>query len=87
MFETDQQAFGLGSVAQSVLSREQAGSMLSINLAWGWTVSMAIWAAGGISGKLKLRPTELRIYSSIILLACLRYTCMILAASLVLNDF
>src|SRR3982751_183230 len=42
--------FGLGVVAQVVLSKEQNGNYLSINLAWGLAVTMAIYVAGGVSG-------------------------------------
>jgi MIP family channel proteins len=42
--------FGLGVVAQVVLSRETAGTYLSINLAWGLAVTMACYVAGGVSG-------------------------------------
>jgi MIP family channel proteins len=41
---------GAGVVAQVVLSGGTAGSYLSINLAWGFAVTMAIYVAGGISG-------------------------------------
>jgi MIP family channel proteins len=42
--------FGCGVVAQVVLSRQTAGEYLSINLAWGLGVTMAIYVTGGISG-------------------------------------
>ena len=42
--------FGAGVVAQVVLSRQAAGSYLSINLAWGLGVTMACYVAGGVSG-------------------------------------
>lgn len=42
--------FGAGVVAQVVLSKQQNGSYLSINLAWGLGVTMAIYVAGGVSG-------------------------------------
>lgn len=42
--------FGLGVVAQVVLSRESAGSYLAINLAWGMAVMMGCYVAGGVSG-------------------------------------
>ena len=42
--------FGAGVVAQFVLSREAAGSYLSINLAWGLGVVMGCYVAGGVSG-------------------------------------
>jgi MIP family channel proteins len=43
-------AFGLGVVAQVVLSGQTAGTFLSINLAWGVAVAMACYVAGGVSG-------------------------------------
>ncbi|HVF90501.1 MAG TPA: MIP family channel protein [Blastocatellia bacterium] len=43
-------AFGTGVVAQVVLSGEKNGGYLSINLAWGLAVTMAIYVAGGVSG-------------------------------------
>lgn len=43
-------AFGLGVVAQTVLSRQTAGSMLSINLAWGIGVAMGCYVAAGVTG-------------------------------------
>jgi MIP family channel proteins len=42
--------FGAGVVAQVVLSKQQNGSYLSINLAWGLAVTMGIYVAGGVSG-------------------------------------
>jgi MIP family channel proteins len=42
--------FGVGVVAQFVLSQQTAGSFLSINLAWGLAVTMACYVAGGVSG-------------------------------------
>ena len=42
--------FGVGVVAQVVLSRQTAGTMLSINLAWGLAVTMCCYVAGGVSG-------------------------------------
>jgi MIP family channel proteins len=42
--------FGLGVVAQVVLSGGSAGSILSIHIAWGVAVTMGIYVAGGISG-------------------------------------
>ncbi len=42
--------FGVGVVAQVVLSRGQNGSYLSINLAWGLAVAMGIYVAGGVTG-------------------------------------
>ncbi len=43
-------AFGAGVVAQVVLSNNQNGTYLSINLAWGFAVTMGIYVAGGVSG-------------------------------------
>jgi len=43
-------AFGVGVVAQVVLSQNQNGNYLSINLAWGIAVTLAIYVAGGVSG-------------------------------------
>ena len=43
-------AFGAGVVAQVVLSNKQNGEYLSINLAWGFGVTMGIYVAGGVSG-------------------------------------
>ena len=43
-------AFGVGVVAQVVLSQQEAGSYLSINLAWGLGVTMGCYVAGGVSG-------------------------------------
>ena len=42
--------FGLGVVAQTVLSRQTAGSMLSINLAWGIGVMMGCYVCAGVTG-------------------------------------
>ncbi|NXS58244.1 AQP7 protein, partial [Brachypteracias leptosomus] len=42
--------FGLSSVAQVVLGKEDFGQHLSINLAFGIGVTLGIHAAGGISG-------------------------------------
>ena len=43
-------AFGVGVVAQVVLSGGAAGQYLSINIAWGLAVTMACYVAGGVSG-------------------------------------
>lgn len=43
-------AFGMGVVAQFVLSRGGAGSPLGIHLAWGIAVTMGCYVAGGVSG-------------------------------------
>lgn len=42
--------FGVGVVAQVVLSGREAGQYLSINLAWGLAVTMGVYVAGGVSG-------------------------------------
>jgi MIP family channel proteins len=42
--------FGVGVVAQVVLSRQAAGGYLSINLAWGIGVAMGCYVAGGVTG-------------------------------------
>jgi MIP family channel proteins len=43
-------AFGSGVVAQVILSHQQNGSYLSINVAWGLGVTMGIYIAGGVTG-------------------------------------
>jgi MIP family channel proteins len=42
--------FGVGVVAQVVLSGEANGSYLSINLCWGLAVVMGVYVAAGVSG-------------------------------------
>jgi MIP family channel proteins len=42
--------FGVGVVAQVVLSRNTAGTFLSINLAWGLAVTMGCYMSAGVSG-------------------------------------
>ena len=42
--------FGVGVVAQVVLSRGTAGSTLSINIAWGLAVTMGCYVAAGVTG-------------------------------------
>src|SRR5262245_65788465 len=42
--------FGVGVVAQVVLSRQTAGSYLSINLAWGLAVTMGCYVSAGVTG-------------------------------------
>ena len=42
--------FGIGVVAQVVLSGRTAGDYLSINIAWGLAVTMGVYVAGGVSG-------------------------------------
>ena len=43
-------AFGVGVVAQTVLSKNANGSFLAINIGWGLAVMLGIYAAGGVSG-------------------------------------
>jgi MIP family channel proteins len=42
--------FGVGVVAQVLLSRNAAGSYLSINIAWGLAVTMGCYVAAGVTG-------------------------------------
>jgi MIP family channel proteins len=42
--------FGVGVVAQTVLSKGGAGSPLSINVAWGLAVTMGCYVAAGVTG-------------------------------------
>jgi MIP family channel proteins len=42
--------FGVGVVAQVVLSRQTAGTYLSINIAWGLAVTMGCYVAAGVTG-------------------------------------
>ncbi len=42
--------FGVGVVAQTVLSRSTAGSPLGINIAWGLAVTMGCYVSAGVSG-------------------------------------
>jgi MIP family channel proteins len=42
--------FGVGVVAQVVLSRQTAGSYLSINIGWGLAVTMGCYVAAGVTG-------------------------------------
>src|SRR5262245_35052797 len=42
--------FGVGVVAQTVLSKGTAGTPLSINLAWGLAVTMGCYVSAGVSG-------------------------------------
>lgn len=43
-------AFGLGVVAQTVLSGKSAGSTLSINICWGLAVMMGCYVSAGVTG-------------------------------------
>src|SRR5919108_457492 len=42
--------FGVGVVAQTVLSRGANGSFLAINIGWGLGVMLGVYAAAGVSG-------------------------------------
>ena len=42
--------FGVGVVAQVVLSGRAAGDYLSINIGWGLAVTMGVYVAAGVSG-------------------------------------
>jgi len=42
--------FGVGVVAQVVLSGHTAGDYLSINIGWGLAVTMGVYVAAGVSG-------------------------------------
>jgi MIP family channel proteins len=42
--------FGVGVVAQVVLSKGTAGNWLSINIAWGLAVTMGCYVAAGVTG-------------------------------------
>ena len=42
--------FGVGVVAQTVLSKGGAGSPLSINIAWGLAVTMGCYVSAGVTG-------------------------------------
>jgi MIP family channel proteins len=42
--------FGVGVVAQTVLSKQGAGSPLSINIAWGLAVTMGCYMSAGVTG-------------------------------------
>lgn len=42
--------FGVGVVAQTVLSKNGAGSPLGINIAWGLAVTMACYVSAGVTG-------------------------------------
>jgi len=42
--------FGVGVVAQVVLSRNSAGTFLSINIAWGLAVTMGCYMSAGVTG-------------------------------------
>src|ERR671913_241352 len=43
-------AFGVGVVAQTVLSKEANGSFLAINIGWGLAVMLGIYVSAGVSG-------------------------------------
>src|SRR5262245_6653158 len=42
--------FGVGVVAQTVLSKGTAGTTLSINVAWGLAVTMGCYVSAGVTG-------------------------------------
>src|SRR5437773_9858097 len=42
--------FGVGVVAQVVLSKQTAGTLLSINIAWGLAVTMGCYVCAGMTG-------------------------------------
>jgi MIP family channel proteins len=42
--------FGVGVVAQVVLSKQTAGTTLSINIAWGLAVTMGCFVSAGVTG-------------------------------------
>jgi aquaporin-9 len=42
--------FGVGVVAQTVLSKNASGSYLAINLGWGLAVTLGVYTAAGVSG-------------------------------------
>jgi len=42
--------FGVGVVAQVILSRQTAGTYLSINIAWGLAVTMGCYVSAGVTG-------------------------------------
>ena len=42
--------FGVGVVAQTVLSKGSAGTTLSINIAWGLAVTMGCYVSAGVTG-------------------------------------
>src|SRR5436189_4755791 len=42
--------FGVGVVAQVVLSKGAAGNALSINIAWGLAVTMGCYVSAGVTG-------------------------------------
>ena len=45
--------FGIGSVAQHVLSDGKLGEYLSVNFGWGLGVTFGVYWSYGISGKLR----------------------------------
>src|SRR5262245_1685815 len=42
--------FGVGVVAQTVLSKGANGSFLAINIGWGLAVMLGVYASAGVSG-------------------------------------
>lgn len=45
------QLFGCGSVAQTVLSRNTLGEPLTVHIGFSVGLMMAVYVAGGVSGK------------------------------------
>ena len=43
--------FGVGVVAQTVLSKNGAGSPLGMNIAWGLAVTMGCYVSAGVTGE------------------------------------
>lgn len=51
LFSSVSQLFGCGSVAQTVLSKGALGEPLTIHVGFTLGVMMAVYMAGGVSGK------------------------------------
>ena len=58
MFLSVSQLFGCGSVAQTVLSKGALGEPLTIHVGFTLGVMMAVYMAGGVSGKKKHTDTH-----------------------------
>lgn len=56
--------FGCGSVAQVVLSRGTHGGFLTINLAFGFAVTLGILIAGQVSGKALSPPSAISLLAT-----------------------
>lgn len=56
--------FGCGSVAQVVLSRGTHGGFLTINLAFGFAVTLGILIAGQVSGEALFHPQSILLGAS-----------------------